>query len=52
MSRLAIVKEFFVFLKERKMWWLTPLVLVFIILAALIIFAETSALAPFIYPLF
>ncbi len=42
MSRLAIIKEFLEFLRERKKWWIAPIV----------IFAKGSALAPFIYSLF
>lgn len=52
MSKLSIVKEFFVFLKERKMFWLMPIVVVLFLLGLLIIFAQSSAVAPFIYTLF
>ena len=52
MGKLSIVKEFFEFLKFRKKWWLTPIVIVLILLGALIVFTEGSALAPFIYALF
>ncbi len=52
MSKLSIFSEFWQFLKVRKKWWLTPIVLVLILLGALIIFTEGSALATFIYALF
>lgn len=52
MSKLSIFSEFFQFLKVRKKWWLTPIVLVLILLAVLIVFTEGSALATFIYALF
>ncbi len=52
MSKLSIFSEFFQFLKVRKKWWLTPIVLVLILLGALILFTEGSALATFIYALF
>jgi hypothetical protein len=39
------------FLKERKKWWLMPLILVLLILGVLVILGGT-ALAPFIYTLF
>ena len=52
MKKLAIVKEFWGFLKVRKRWWLTPIFLFLILLGALILFTEGSALAPFIYALF
>ncbi len=52
MSKASILKEFWEFLKARKKWWLTPIVLVLVLLGALILFAQGSALAPFIYTLF
>lgn len=52
MGKLAIIKEFLSFLKVRKKWWLTPIVIFLVLLGALIIAGESSALAPFIYALF
>ena len=52
MGKLAIVKEFWDFLKVRKKWWITPIVVVLILLGALIVLTESSAVAPFIYTLF
>ena len=52
MKKIAVIKEFWDFLKVRKKWWLTPIFLFLILLGALILFAEGSALAPFIYTLF
>ena len=52
MSKLAIIAEFWEFLKVRKKWWLAPIVIFLLLLGALIIFTEGSALAPFIYALF
>ncbi len=52
MGKWGIIKEFFEFLKVRKKWWLTPIVVVLILLGALIVFGQSSALAPFIYTLF
>ena len=52
MGKLKILKEFIQFLKEEKKWWLTPIILVLFLLGALIVFTESSALAPFIYALF
>lgn len=48
----SIFAEFWLFLKEEKKWWLAPLVLVLMLLSAVIIFAEGSAIAPFIYTIF
>lgn len=50
--RFPIVREFLQFLRERKLWWMTPIVVVFILLAVLIVTMEHSAIAPFIYALF
>ena len=52
MSKVSILKEFWGFLKVRKKWWLTPIVVVMVLLGTLIIFGQSSALAPFIYTLF
>ena len=52
MSRLAIYKELWEFMKVRKKWWLAPIVIMLVLLGALIVFTESSALAPFIYALF
>jgi hypothetical protein len=52
MSKLAIIKEFWSFLSERKKWWLAPIFIFLLLLGGLLIFAKGSALAPFIYSLF
>jgi len=52
MKKLGILKEFWSFLKVRKKWWLTPIVIVMVLLGALIFFTQGSAVAPFIYTLF
>ncbi len=52
MSKFAIIREFWLFLKVRKKWWLIPIVVSLLLLGALLLFAETSAIAPFIYTLF
>jgi hypothetical protein len=51
-KRFPIVREFLVFLKERKLWWMTPIVVIFVLLAVVIVTMESSAIAPFIYALF
>ena len=48
----SLMGEFMLFLKEEKKWWLAPLVIVLLLLSAVIIFAEGSAIAPFIYTIF
>ena len=52
MNRWAIIKEMITFLRERKKWWLAPIVFFLLLLGALLVFAKGSALAPFIYSLF
>jgi hypothetical protein len=52
MSKIAIIGEFWLFLKVRKKWWLAPIVIFLLLMGALIILTEGSAVAPFIYTLF
>lgn len=52
MSKISILKELWMFLKERKKWWLLPIVIFLVILGGLIILTQGSALAPFIYAIF
>lgn len=52
MGKIGILKEFWDFLKVRKKWWLTPIVMVLLLLGALIVFSQGSAVSPFIYTLF
>lgn len=52
MSKLSIIRELWDFLKIRKKWWLTPIVLFLLLLGLLVVLTEGSALAPFIYTLF
>jgi hypothetical protein len=49
---LDLLKDLWAFMRERKKFWLLPIVLVMLLLGALIIFAQGSAVAPFIYTLF
>lgn len=51
-SRLSILREFAGFLRVRKKWWLTPIVVLLVLLGALLVLTQGSALAPFIYALF
>ena len=52
MSKTSIIKEFWDFIKVRKKYWLAPIILIFLLLGFLMIFAQSSAVAPFIYTLF
>ena len=46
------LKEFWEFLKERKKYWLLPLIIVLALFGALIVLSQGSAVAPFIYTIF
>ena len=52
MNKLAIIREFWEFLRIRKKWWLAPIVIFLLLLGGLLVLAKGSALAPFIYSLF
>jgi hypothetical protein len=52
MGRFGIASELLQFFWERKLWWLTPMILLLLVFGFLIIFAQSSAIAPFIYTLF
>lgn len=52
MRRLRILSEMWYFLKTSKRWWLGPIFVFLVLLSLLVIFTESSALAPFIYSLF
>jgi len=52
MGKIRILGEFLAFLRVRKKYWLTPIVIVLVLLSLLIVFTQGSALAPFIYALF
>ena len=47
-----LLKDLWMFMRERKKFWLAPIVVVMLLLGALIVFAQGSAVAPFIYTLF
>jgi hypothetical protein len=49
---MEILKDLWGFMKERKKYWLLPIIIVFAILGFLIVFGGSSALAPFVYSLF
>jgi len=52
MSKISIIFEFWDFLRVRKKYWLAPIVICLVLIGALLLFAESSAVAPFIYTLF
>jgi len=48
----SLPKELWAFMKVRKKFWLLPILLVLVMVGALLVFAQGSALAPFIYTIF
>ena len=52
MNQLGLLVEFWAFMRERKKWWLLPVIVVMVLVGSLLIFAQGSALAPFIYTIF
>jgi Family of unknown function (DUF5989) len=51
-GKLSILREFWSFLRVRKKWWVAPIVILLLALGLILVVAEGSALAPFIYSLF
>ena len=51
-GKASIIGEFWEFLRVRKKYWLAPIVFFLLLLGALIVMTQGSALAPFIYTLF
>jgi hypothetical protein len=51
-SKLGVAAELFQFFGQNKRWWLLPMITLLVALGALIVLAQSSALAPFIYSLF
>jgi len=49
---MSFLKELFDFLKARKKFWLAPIIIIMLALGVLIVLAQGSAVAPFVYTLF
>jgi hypothetical protein len=49
---MGLLREFWGFMRARKKFWLLPIIIILVLLGALIVFTESSAVAPFIYALF
>ncbi|UCH92096.1 MAG: hypothetical protein JSV88_17595 [Candidatus Aminicenantes bacterium] len=50
--KLQILKEMFEFLREKKKYWLIPIIIILLLIGILIVLTQGSAIAPFIYTLF
>lgn len=48
----SLLKEFVAYMSARKKWWLAPVLVVLILFGGLLILAQGSAIAPFIYTVF
>jgi hypothetical protein len=51
-DRFGVAGELLVFLWERKLWWMIPMVVVLLAFGLLLVLAQSTAIAPFIYTLF
>jgi len=49
---MSLLKELWAFMRTRKKYWLLPILVVMVLLGGLIVLAQGSAVAPFIYTLF
>jgi hypothetical protein len=49
---MGFIKEFWSFLRVRKKLWLAPIIIVMVLFGALLVLAQGSVVAPFIYTLF
>ena len=52
MSSTSLFREMWAFMRIRKKWWLLPIIVVMVLVGTLLVFAQGSALAPFIYTIF
>jgi competence protein ComGC len=49
---LELLKDLWAFMKERKKFWLAPIIIILLLLGMLLVLTQGSAVAPFIYTLF
>jgi hypothetical protein len=49
---LELLKDLWAFMKERKKFWLAPIIVILLLLGMLLVLTQGSAVAPFIYTLF
>ena len=52
MSQGSLARELWAFMRVRKKWWLLPIIVLMVVVGALLVFAQSSVLAPFIYTIF
>jgi len=49
---IELIKDLWGFMKTRKKFWLAPIIVIMLLLGALLVLSQGSAVAPFIYTLF
>ena len=52
MGKSRVLRELWAFLGQEKKYWLTPIMVILVLFGLLLVFAQSSAIAPFIYTLF
>ena len=52
MKKSSVISQFLQFLSQEKKFWLAPIIMVLVLFGLLLVFAQSSAVAPFIYSLF
>lgn len=52
MGKMSLIKEIWLYLRQNKKYWMIPIIFILILMSVLLIFAQSSALAPFIYSIF
>ena len=52
LNMISFIKEFWEFLRERKKYWLMPIIIILALFGVLIVLSQGSAIAPFIYTIF
>ena len=52
MTKHTLLSDFAAFIRHEKKWWMIPLAAVLLVVGLLAVFASSSPLAPFLYPLF
>lgn len=52
MAHSSMTREVWAFMRVRKKWWLLPVITMMVLVGALLVFAQGSVLAPFIYAIF
>jgi len=51
-SKMSLMGELWIFMRERKKFWIAPILIILILLGLLMVLTEGSVIAPFIYTLF